>query len=303
MEGDAAHAWTVDGEYLEVPGGYGYGYGHAEPLLREEGRGSADMAEALVGGGGGGGSVSVSRATSAESGDAASSVMRQSVTSSMRHSGQSGDLISFVDGDQIVLSGKSGMELTPPMSLSMVMAGAGGGTPGSGSSASAGSSAPATGLVSRSSLLNPPAPASTTRSLAPEWEGWSPSVSLPALLASSQTQTQHQNQNQNQTNPLLPTSTPQENPFAISTSTPEADPFADPLPPPPPLPSTVLDGDGADTSPRDSLLRPSLSVLRTHSSRTLDDHVDYSRAIGAVRLGSANTLESMQSRAEGEGNA
>jgi hypothetical protein len=36
-----------------------------------------------------------------------------------------------------------------------------------------------------------------------------------------------------------------------------------------------------ESTPTEGLLRPSLSALQSHSSRTLKDHVDYSRFIGA----------------------
>ncbi|KAJ7743924.1 hypothetical protein DFH07DRAFT_943126 [Mycena maculata] len=49
-------------------------------------------------------------------------------------------------------------------------------------------------------------------------------------------------------------------------------------------------------TPRAGLLRPSLAVLQSQSSRTLDDHQDYSRPIGGrvdARMESANTMENV----------
>ncbi|KAJ7795104.1 hypothetical protein B0H14DRAFT_2920949 [Mycena olivaceomarginata] len=72
---------------------------------------------------------------------------------------------------------------------------------------------------------------------------------------------------------------------------------------PQPLPSPALsDGsaDGGDGERREGLLRPGLAVLlpASHSTRSLGDHVDYSRPIGArvnVRMESAATFVTMES--------
>jgi hypothetical protein len=72
---------------------------------------------------------------------------------------------------------------------------------------------------------------------------------------------------------------------------------------PQPLPSPALsDGsaDGGDGERREGLLRPGLAVLlpASHSTRSLGDHVDYSRPIGArvnVRMESAATFVTMDS--------
>ncbi|KAJ7754734.1 hypothetical protein B0H14DRAFT_2979154, partial [Mycena olivaceomarginata] len=72
---------------------------------------------------------------------------------------------------------------------------------------------------------------------------------------------------------------------------------------PQPLPSPALmDGsaDGGDGERREGLLRPGLAVLlpASHSIRSLGDHVDYSRPIGArvnVRMESAATFVTMES--------
>ncbi|KAJ7863546.1 hypothetical protein B0H13DRAFT_2671415 [Mycena leptocephala] len=68
-------------------------------------------------------------------------------------------------------------------------------------------------------------------------------------------------------------------------------PIADALPSPEPTPT-------------EGLLRPSLTALQSHSSRTLEDHVDYSRFIGAgagavrQRTGSGNTFDTASSKAD-----
>ncbi|KAJ6612673.1 hypothetical protein B0H10DRAFT_284586 [Mycena sp. CBHHK59/15] len=52
-----------------------------------------------------------------------------------------------------------------------------------------------------------------------------------------------------------------------------------------------------DPAPTEGLLRPSLAVLlpASHSTRTLRDHVDYSRPIGALRMDSVNTFATSSS--------
>ncbi|KAJ7503745.1 hypothetical protein B0H11DRAFT_1906158 [Mycena galericulata] len=81
-----------------------------------------------------------------------------------------------------------------------------------------------------------------------------------------------------------------------------AGPVADPAPewvgwsPPPGLP-TPDSGAGPEPVPATptGLLRPSLAVLQFQSSRTLDDHEDYSRPIGGRvdrRMYSGNTFDS-----------
>ncbi|KAJ6619389.1 hypothetical protein B0H10DRAFT_2433450 [Mycena sp. CBHHK59/15] len=58
-----------------------------------------------------------------------------------------------------------------------------------------------------------------------------------------------------------------------------------------------------DPGTPEGLLRPSLSALQWKSSRSLNDHVDYSRLIGARRIESGNTLDTTASSAEGGGSS
>jgi hypothetical protein len=103
-------------------------------------------------------------------------------------------------------------------------------------------------IPSRSSLLNPPlAPSSSTVALP---SPTTPQPEWPGLRGSITAE------------PL---------PSAAEPTTPVADPL--------PSPATTEEPHVAE-----GLLRPSLTVLQSHSSRTFDDHVDYSRLIGAVRF-------------------
>ncbi|KAJ7866821.1 hypothetical protein B0H14DRAFT_2732331 [Mycena olivaceomarginata] len=121
-------------------------------------------------------------------------------------------------------------------------------------------------IPSRSSLLNPPlAPSSSTVALPspttpqPEWPGLRGSITQSLPLAAE---------------PL---------PSAAESTTAVADPL--------PSPATTEEPHVAE-----GLLRPSLTVLQSHSSRTFDDHVDYSRLIGAQRAGSGNTFDTASSK-------
>ncbi|KAJ7348557.1 hypothetical protein DFH08DRAFT_1000490 [Mycena albidolilacea] len=122
-------------------------------------------------------------------------------------------------------------------------------------------------IPSRSSLLNPPlAPSMSTVALPspttpqPEWPGLRGSITQSLPLVAE---------------PL---------PSAAEPTTPLADPL--------PSPATTEEPHVAE-----GLLRPSLTVLQSHSSRTFDDHVDYSRLIGAQRTGSGNTFDTTSSKA------
>ncbi|KAJ7018978.1 hypothetical protein C8F04DRAFT_1324631 [Mycena alexandri] len=126
----------------------------------------------------------------------------------------------------------------------------------------------------RSSLLNPPlAPSSSTVALPPpatpqpEWPG------LRSSIAHSQS--------------LALGAEPRPSAADPTTGTPIADPRPSPAPSVEP---SAAHGQG--------LLRPSLTVLQSHSSRTLDDHVDYSRLIGAQRAGTGDTFDTASSRVD-----
>jgi hypothetical protein len=112
------------------------------------------------------------------------------------------------------------------------------------------------------------------------------SLSIPAVLATA--------------TPPTPRSSLLNPPLALSSSSTVALPYpatprsamqslpmvAEPLPsvaePTPGTPTPIADHDALPSpAPTEGLLRPSLSALQSHSSRTLKDHVDYSRFIGA----------------------
>ncbi|KAJ7209178.1 hypothetical protein GGX14DRAFT_566356 [Mycena pura] len=124
-------------------------------------------------------------------------------------------------------------------------------------------------MPSRSSLLNPPlvpSPSTVTVALPaappqPEWPGLRSAITHSVLV------------------PLPPGAGTEPTP-SITAS--------DPDPPPSPAPT-------------EGLLRPSLTVLQSHSSRTFDDHVDYSRLIGAQRTGSGKTVDTASSKAGSSG--
>ncbi|KAJ7030478.1 hypothetical protein C8F04DRAFT_1397773 [Mycena alexandri] len=118
----------------------------------------------------------------------------------------------------------------------------------------------------RSSLLNPPlAPSSSTVALPapptpqPEWPGLRSSIAQSHSLGAE--------------------------PLASAADHEPTTPTVDPLPSP------------EEPSAAPGLLRPSLTVLQ-HSSRTLDDHVDYSRLIGAQRAGTGDTFDTASSRVD-----
>ncbi|KAJ7628009.1 hypothetical protein DFH06DRAFT_1480724 [Mycena polygramma] len=77
----------------------------------------------------------------------------------------------------------------------------------------------------------------------------------------------------------------------------------EPPSPPPVLPPAQTQRDDPPRSPT-GLLRPSLAVMQFESSRTLDDHEDYSRPIGgrvSARMESDLTVQSLERRERGGG--
>jgi hypothetical protein len=115
------------------------------------------------------------------------------------------------------------------------------------------------------------------------------SLSIPAVLAGRASEL---------STPPTPRSSLLNPPLALSSSSTVALPYpatprsamqslpmvAEPLPSvaqPEPTTGTPIADALPSPAPTEGLLRPSLSALQSHSSRTLKDHVDYSRFIGA----------------------
>ncbi|KAJ6577909.1 hypothetical protein B0H19DRAFT_1062474 [Mycena capillaripes] len=119
----------------------------------------------------------------------------------------------------------------------------------------------------RSSLLNPPLVLSSTVALPsptapqPEWPGLRRSITQSLPLAAE----------------TLPS--------VAKPTTPVADS----------LPSAATT---EEPGMAEGLLRPNLTLLQSYSSRTFDDHVDYSRLIGVQRTGSRNTFDTASFKAD-----